>query len=357
MNRLFAMTLAAVALLLLVSTPARGHQGSHSDAGNSSRKSTSVTKLSSSNGVRNGGVRWGADYFPNVSLVTSEGKTVRFFDDLIKDKVVLINFIYTSCEDSCPLETARLANVQRILGDRVGRDIFMYSITVDPETDTPEVLKQYAEKFNIGPGWLFLTGEYEDLVVLRKKLGLFIKDIRQDLNDHNTSIIMGNQATGRWMKRSPFENPYFLAEQLGSWMSNWKRPAANPVSYAEAPKLRKISRGENLFRTRCVACHTIGGGHRVDSARTQVGPDLLGVTGRRERAWLVRWLTEPQKMLAEKDPIIMGLLASYDNVSMPNMHLNEIDVTALLEYLDTESRRVEGTRSSMSSSAGVLQQN
>ncbi len=357
MSRLVGRNLAALALLLFASVPTWSHQGSHSDASTALQDSAKATQVSFSKTVRDGGSRWGADYFPNVPLVTHEGKSVRFFDDLIENKVVLINFIYTSCEDSCPLETARLANVQKILGDRVGRDVFMYSITVDPETDTPEVLKQYAEKFNIGPGWLFLTGEYEDLVLLRKKLGLYIKDIRQDLNDHNTSIIMGNQATGRWMKRSPFENPYFLAEQLGSWLGNWKQPAANPVSYAEAPKLRKISRGENLFRTRCVACHTIGGGHRVDSARTPVGPDLLGVTGRRERAWLVRWLTEPQKMLAEKDPIIMGLLASYNNVSMPNMHLNEIDVTALLEYLDTESRRVEGTRSSISSSAGVLQQN
>jgi protein SCO1/2 len=357
MSRLVGRNLAALALLLFASVPTWSHQGSHSDASTALQASAKATEVSSSKTVRDGGSRWGADYFPNVPLVTHEGKSVRFFDDLIENKVVLINFIYTSCEDSCPLETARLANVQKILGDRVGRDVFMYSITVDPDTDTPEVLKQYAEKFNIGPGWLFLTGEYGDLVLLRKKLGLYIADLRQDLNDHNTSIIMGNQATGRWMKRSPFENPYFLAEQLGSWLSNWKRPAANQASYADAPKLRKISRGENLFRTRCIACHTIGEGDIVDSASRQVGPDLLGVTWRRERAWLTRWLAEPQKMLAEKDPIIMGLLAEYGNVTMPNMHLNEIDVTSLLEYLETESRRVERTRSAAALPAPIQQQN
>jgi len=355
-SRLLARNLAAVALLLFASAPTWGHGGSHPDGSNTHQDSAKATKVSSSKTVRNGGARWGASYFPNVPLVTHEGKSVQFFDDLIKDKVVLINFVYTSCEDSCPLETARLAVVQRILGDRVGRDVFMYSITVDPETDTPEVLKQYAEKFSIGPGWLFLTGKQADLVLLRKKLGLYIADLRQDLNDHNTSLMMGNQATGRWMKRSPFENPYFLAEQLGSWLSNWKQPPANQVSYADAPELRKISRGENLFRTRCVACHTIGEGEIVD-ARRQVGPDLLGVTWRRERAWLTRWLAEPQKMLAEKDPIIMGLLAAYGNVSMPNMHLNEIDVTSLLEYLDTESRRVERTRSAVSVPARIQQEN
>ncbi len=98
------------------------------------------------------GSPWGKNYFPNVPLVTHEGKKVRFFDDLIKDKVVMINFIYTSCPDTCPLETARLAQVEKILGDRVGRDVFMYSISIDPERDTPEVLKAYAQRYQAGAG-------------------------------------------------------------------------------------------------------------------------------------------------------------------------------------------------------------
>src|SRR5262249_39406059 len=105
-----------------------------------------------------GNVRWGANYFPNVELVTHEGKRVRFFDDLLKDKTVVLNFIYTSCPDACPLETAKLAEVQAILGDRVGVDTFFYSISIDPQHDTPEVLADYAKRFRAGPGWLFLTG-------------------------------------------------------------------------------------------------------------------------------------------------------------------------------------------------------
>src|SRR5689334_25348966 len=85
--------------------------------------------------------RWGADYFPNVPLVTQDGRTVRFYDDLLKDKIVAIDLVYTNCRYVCPLETARLAQVQRLLGDRVGRDVFSYSITIDPARDTPEVLK------------------------------------------------------------------------------------------------------------------------------------------------------------------------------------------------------------------------
>jgi protein SCO1/2 len=293
-----------------------------------------------------GSSRWGANYFPNVALLTHEGKTVHFFDDLVKDKVVAINFIFTSCPDSCPLETARLANVQRILGDRVGQDIFFYSISIDPAHDTPEVLKAYAERFRAGPGWLFLTGAEADITLLRKKLGVFMEEIQKDgSTDHNLSLIVGNQATGRWMKLSPFENPYVLAEQLGSWLHNWKLADPDRKSYADAPKLRTPSRGETLFRTRCSPCHTIGGGGMVTGASEQpLGPDLLGVTQKRPRGWLARWLANPDQMLDEKNPLALELLAAYNGVRMPNMRLTDIDVDALIDYLDAESRRVASSR-------------
>src|SRR5262245_65014506 len=92
---------------------------------------------------------WGVDYFPNVPLLTQDGTTVHFYDDLLKGKAVAINLIYTSCKDECPLETARLVQVQRLLGDRVGKDIFFYSISIDTKQDTPAVLKAYAEKLVI----------------------------------------------------------------------------------------------------------------------------------------------------------------------------------------------------------------
>src|SRR5260370_28433854 len=108
----------------------------------------------------------GSDYFPNVELTTQDGKKVHFYDDLLKGKIVAINFIYTHCHFSCPLETARLAQVQDILGDRVGKDIFFYSITIDPVRDTPAVLKDYAEKFAAGPAWTFLTARKKDIDLL-----------------------------------------------------------------------------------------------------------------------------------------------------------------------------------------------
>lgn len=286
------------------------------------------------------GAIWGADYFPNVPLVTHEGKRVRFFDDLIKDKVVVINFIFTSCPDVCPLETARLREVQKILGDRVGQDVFMYSITIDPDVDTPEVLKRYAERFEAGPGWLFLTGKKADITQLRRKLGLYRED-ETALSEHSTSLIIGNQSTGQWIKSSPFENPYILANQVGSQLHNWKLPPKEKRDYAEAPEVRTISQGESLFRTRCAACHTIGAEDDAGSAKKALGPDLLNVTRKRDRAWLVRWLAEPDKMLAEKDPLAIALLAEWNNVPMPNLRLNEVEIEALLTYIAEESHRVE----------------
>jgi protein SCO1/2 len=287
-----------------------------------------------------GGSIWGADYFPDVPLVTHEGKSVRFFSDLIKGKVVAINFIYTRCPDACPLETAMLREVQKIMEDRVGRDVFIYSITIDPKYDTPEVLKRYAEKFEVGPGWLFLTGKEDEITLLRKKLGLYSEEDKAgDLSTHTLSLIIGNQGTGQWMKGSPFENPYVLATQLGSWLHNWKLPPRPAQDYARAPELRKISKGEELFRTRCAACHTIGEEDTAGSKKRALGPDLLNVTAKRDRAWLVRWLAEPDKMLAEKDPLAMALLAEYNNLAMPNLGLNETDIRELLTYIEEESHR------------------
>lgn len=292
--------------------------------------------------------RWGADYFPNVTLTTHEGKSVRFFDDLVKDKVVAINFIYTKCPDSCPLETAKLVTLQKILGDRVGKDVFMYSITIDPANDTPEVLKRHAEQYKVGPGWLFLTGKEEDITLLRKKLGLYQVAIEEDTLDHSLGFIIGNQRTGRWLKRSPSENSYVLAEQIGSWMHNWKTPGRN--NYANAPKVRKVSRGEMVFRANCTACHTIGQGDVKDVAQGHIGPDLKGVTQKRDRLWLVKWLSNPEKMLKEKDPIALELYAQFNNLLMPNFGLNEVDISAVIEYMEAESNRVEQTQRTAASS-------
>lgn len=95
--------------------------------------------------------RWGKDYVPNVPVVTHDGQVLKFYDDLIQDRIVVISFIYASCQDICPLAMARLAEVQERLGNRVGRDIFFYSISIKPEHDTPARLKHYANAFRAAP--------------------------------------------------------------------------------------------------------------------------------------------------------------------------------------------------------------
>jgi protein SCO1/2 len=293
-------------------------------------------------GAGDTGSVWGAGYFPNIPLVTHEGKTVRFFDDLIKGKVVAISFIFTRCPDVCPLETARMREVQEILGDRVGRDVFMYSISIDPEHDTPEVLRAYMEKFDVGPGWIFLTGNRADITLLRRRLGLYDEGEGSNLSKHTVSSIVGNQSTGQWMKMSPFVNPYIMAKQIGSSLHNWKMPGDKEQDYASAPQLRSLPKGESLFRNRCSACHTIGGGGIAGKPGGRgFGPDLSGVTKKRDRAWLTRFIAEPDKMLAEKDPRAVALLAEFDNVVMPNLRLNASEIQALLTYIEEESRRKE----------------
>ncbi|MFL0810347.1 MAG: copper chaperone PCu(A)C [Agarilytica sp.] len=283
---------------------------------------------------------WGANYFPNTALTTHEGRQVKFFDDLLKDKIVVVNFIYTTCPDVCPLETAQLVKVQEILGDRLGKDIFFYSITIDPEHDSVEVLKKYREQF--GAKWDFHTGKRTEIKHLRKKLGLYIDgaDDGPNKNNHNVSMIIGNQKTGRWMKRSPFENPYVLADQIGNWLDGWKSPQ-KVKDYANAPKLRNMSNGEPLFRTRCASCHSVSGVQEPNA----IGPDLVGVTQRRDKQWLIRWLQAPDKMIAEKDPIAIALLKQWKNLPMPNLRLNKKEALDLLDYLESlNSENVGGAK-------------
>src|SRR5712692_5572938 len=124
-------------------------------------------------------------HFPNVELITQDRKKVHFYDDLIKDRKVVISFFFARCEKACPIITHNLVRVQKLLHDRIGHDIFMYSITLSPEEDTPKVLKRYAQAHGVGPGWTFLTGKPEDILLLRKSLGYFYDDPKQDADKEN----------------------------------------------------------------------------------------------------------------------------------------------------------------------------
>src|SRR5438105_3383180 len=274
---------------------------------------------------------WGADYFPNVPLVTQDGKVVRFYDDLLKGKSVAINLIYTHCSASCPLETAKLTQVQRIFGDRMGKDVFFYSISIDPKNDTPEAMKAYMEKYHIGPGWLFLTGKVEDIKLIAQKLGLSSLTDFANRDGHMPSLMIGNEPSGRWMRQSAVDNSRFLAAQIGNFFG-W-RNAVPLQSYAVLQEPPKVDEGARAFKNRCAVCHTVGKGDGV-------GPDLANVTKRREHCWVSRYIAEPDKMLDEKDPIAVELFAKYKGVRMPNLDLNAEDVALLVSYIEKESKAV-----------------
>jgi cytochrome oxidase Cu insertion factor (SCO1/SenC/PrrC family)/cytochrome c2 len=290
------------------------------------------------------GSRWGNDYFPNLPVVTQDGKTVRFYDDLIKGKIVVISFIFTSCTDFCPLTTARMLQVEDKLGDLVGRDIFFYSITVDPENDTPEKLKEYAEAYSTGPGWRFVTGKPEDIRSILSKLG----ERRRKLTDHRNDIVIGNDATGEWSKDSLFGNLDRLAMVIRSMDPAW-RDQVRTVPHDEASNtglLFNDQPGQSLFKKICAPCHTIGVGDRV-------GPDLQGVTTRRERGWLSSYIRNPHKMRAQNDPTALALAAKYKSARMPILGVTENDAADLIGYLQSETTRLSEAKKSADAAAGA----
>jgi protein SCO1/2 len=272
----------------------------------------------------------GALHFPNIELVTQDGKRVHFYDDLIKGKIVAIDLIYTTCEYACPLETARLVQVQKKLGGRVGSDIFFYSISIDPQHDTPEVLRAYMQKFHVAPGWTFLTGSKQDIDLLSRRLGLY-SDPSVNKDGHLPHILIGNEATGQWMRGSALDNPSFQARMIGDFLDNFKHASlVAPQNAADGRPLENFDQGQYLFGRQCIACHTIGHGESI-------GPDLLGVTHRRSQEWLLRMIQRPDEMLDQKDPIATALLAKYNGVRMPNISVGDLDAKYMLSYIEAQT--------------------
>jgi protein SCO1 len=137
-----------------------------------------------------------AKYFGDVELIDQDGRKVRFYTDVLKGKTVVVNALFTTCTNVCPPISRNFERIQEALGGRFGKDVFLVSITVDPENDTPEKLKAYAEKFHARAGWSFLTGTKENVDQALYKLGQYV----QDKNSHKTIVIIGNERSGLWKK-------------------------------------------------------------------------------------------------------------------------------------------------------------
>jgi protein SCO1/2 len=135
-------------------------------------------------------------YFTDVVLVNQNGEKMRLYSDLLKDKVVIIDFFFSTCQGVCLPLNRNLQKVQAALGDHVGKDVHLISVSVDPVTDTPAKLKEYAKTLDAKRGWYFLTGDKANVDFALNKLGGYV-----DAKENHTNIfIIGNERTGLWKK-------------------------------------------------------------------------------------------------------------------------------------------------------------
>jgi protein SCO1 len=138
----------------------------------------------------------GHKYFGDTKLVDQDGRELRFYTDLLQDKTVIINVMFATCTGACPVMSGTVEKIQDHLGDRLGKDVRMLSISVDPVHDTPARLKEYAARFHARPGWYFLTGSKENVEAVLRKLGQW----SEEPSDHQTLLLIGNERTGLWKK-------------------------------------------------------------------------------------------------------------------------------------------------------------
>jgi len=162
------------------------------------------------------------EYFTNTVLLAQDGKEVRFFEDVVKDHVVVISFIYTRCPAACPLLTQKLVKVRAELGGAFGGGVRFVSISVDPERDGPAELRAFARKQGAAvPNWTLLTGKKANVDLVVKKLGQYV----EAPEDHSTAFIVGNVRTNHWTKMRPDAPAAIIAQQVKR-LAEEDRPAA-----------------------------------------------------------------------------------------------------------------------------------
>lgn len=274
--------------------------------------------------------RWGESYLPNTVLIDQNGEKVPFYSGVLKGKIVVVSFIYTTCRNICPLVISRLAEVYDKLQAAGGEGIAFVSISIDPIPDTPERLKAYAEAFKIKGDWKFLTGTPEDIDLVRYKLG---ERSGGTISQHKNDILLFNDATGEWARDSAMADidnlvmtiramdPRLRAiDAKAATGSADKMPAHPTTSATDVP-------GRALFVKACSSCHSIGRGEKV-------GPDLAGLSARRTQAWIKAYMTAPEKLRAAGDATAMDLNRRFSAVRMPNLSLSENDANDLIAYID-----------------------
>lgn len=148
---------------------------------------------------------------PDLQVVTQTGDHLRFNSELVKGRIAIVTGFFTSCTSMCPITQEALSHVARLLGKRLGKDVVIISLSVDPDHDTPERMKAWEEKFHIGSGWILASGNKADVQTLLKSLGLYV-DLPQR---HQSALMIGGQTSG-WVRVSSWTEPEKLVKLVDS---------------------------------------------------------------------------------------------------------------------------------------------
>jgi protein SCO1/2 len=175
---------------------------------------------------------------PNVKLITHEGRSVSFYDDLVKGRAVAIHFMYVRCAGICSPAIQNLIQARQLLDGRLRRRITFLSISLDAEKDTPDVLQEYAEDRGTGAGWYLLTGRTRDIERLRRKLGAYDPDplIDADRRQHTGLVILGNEPKGRWSAIPALSNPVRIRQAIERTLLPPSQWTTGPAAVTEVPR-------------------------------------------------------------------------------------------------------------------------
>lgn len=211
--------LLVVAACALTAGPAAAHSGHHPDPAKGGKAAPESVRLQ----------------LPDAPLVDREGRSVRLQRDVLQDRIVVMDFVYTSCTTVCPVVSAILSRVQSALGDRVGSEVRLVSLTVDPVRDTPARLKNYSAKHGAGPGWSWLTGTPQAIGDVLKGAGTYTPNFE----DHPAVVMVGDARTGQWHRYYGFVDPKILLEQIDALAASRSAargatPPAGTVSVSHA---------------------------------------------------------------------------------------------------------------------------
>ncbi|MBC8291863.1 MAG: SCO family protein [Proteobacteria bacterium] len=149
-------------------------------------------------------------WFTESILLDQRGRELKFYTDVLKDQVVVVNFIFTRCPGTCPVQTAKMSELYKELGGEMGKTVRFVSISVDPDNDTPAKLLEFADRYDVGDGWFFLTGEQESLDQVTRRLGAYNSLVEA----HSPLFLLGNVSREHWVKMRPSASVATLAGEV-----------------------------------------------------------------------------------------------------------------------------------------------